>query len=259
MQKIIVNKSRENPYVMVLRNFLSDSRISWKAKGLFAYLLSKPENWVVRENDLINQSTDGRESVRAGIKELIKFGYVVKVQHRENGKYGTVEWILHESPEIIENTDTPPQTENPSTAIESTENHPHSNKDLLVKPIDSKKQQQAAEEIVVVPSEPEKDEELPKGITGKLMTTLRKSYDEPVIQRQLANLRKAMTTQKIKNPSGWLRSALAQDYDIATETNTAALAFNYVPVMDEPEQSTPDKDLHSFLRSLPNLSQFAQI
>ena len=81
-----VQKSRENPYVMLDKHSVNDSALSWKAKGLLAYLLSKPDDWVVKEHDLIAHAKDGRDSTRSAIKELIESGYLVRHGRRRDSQ-----------------------------------------------------------------------------------------------------------------------------------------------------------------------------
>lgn len=135
---IIRTSKRENPYVMIDKYGLNDERLSWKAKGLLAYLLSKPDDWQVYESDLIKRATDGRDSVRTGLRELEKFGYLSRRQIRgENGSFGHMEYIIYERP-ITEDLPTDgkpvdgenPLTENPSTENPLTENPLLLNNDL---------------------------------------------------------------------------------------------------------------------------------
>lgn len=96
---IRVEKNKKNPYVMIDKRFFEDERLSWKAKGLLGYLLSRPDNWKVKIYDLINRSTDGRDSVYSGLKELEKFGYLENSPIRdEKGKIVYWEKIVHEYP-----------------------------------------------------------------------------------------------------------------------------------------------------------------
>lgn len=135
---IIRTSKRENPYVMIDKYGLNDERLSWKAKGLLAYLLSKPDNWQVYESDLIKRATDGRDSVRTGLRELEKFGYLSRRQIRgENGSFRNMEYIIYERPITEELAvdeksvhDKTPQTENPSTENPQTENPLLINNDL---------------------------------------------------------------------------------------------------------------------------------
>lgn len=100
MSKTIVRVSkRENPYVILDKTFLSDNRISWKAKGILAYLMSKPDDWKVIIGNLINQSTDGEKSVYSGLRELEKYGYMTRERVRdEKGKFIHMEYIVYELP-----------------------------------------------------------------------------------------------------------------------------------------------------------------
>jgi len=66
---------RESGYVQISNDVLSDKRLTWKAKGILVYLLSKPTNWKVQVTDLVKQSTDGEHAVRNGLKELRELGY----------------------------------------------------------------------------------------------------------------------------------------------------------------------------------------
>jgi len=85
-----VAKNADNPYVMMDRRPLEKVTLSWGAKGLLGYLLSRPDDWVVRFKDLVNRSTDGAHKVRGFLWELRNAGHVAVITHREGGRI--VEW-----------------------------------------------------------------------------------------------------------------------------------------------------------------------
>ena len=72
----ITRQKRNTPFVQIDKNALQDERLSWKAKGLLAYLLSLPDDWQIYINELKNHAKDGRDSTRTAMNELIKFGYI---------------------------------------------------------------------------------------------------------------------------------------------------------------------------------------
>lgn len=73
-------------------NFFDDENLSWKAKGILCFLLSRLENSVVSQTELIEVSKDGKDSVKNGINELIEKGYIFRYQSRSgNGK--NKKWI----------------------------------------------------------------------------------------------------------------------------------------------------------------------
>ena len=78
---------------------LRDERLSWKARGIFSYLWSMPDDWDFYETEVAKHATDGRASLRSGLGELTKFGYLERTRSRnKNGKFGAPVWILHDEP-----------------------------------------------------------------------------------------------------------------------------------------------------------------
>lgn len=92
-------KNPKNPYVMINKVFLGDNRLSFRGKGLLAYLLSKPNDWAVREAELVRASRENRDAVRTAIKELIAIGYIERQQSRnEKGQLGESVYNVYELP-----------------------------------------------------------------------------------------------------------------------------------------------------------------
>lgn len=90
---------RENPYVQIDREAVNDKRISWKAKGVLLYLISKPADWTVQVSDLIKRAHDGRDAVYSALNELIAAGYVEREQERDDfGRVGDVAYVVSEFP-----------------------------------------------------------------------------------------------------------------------------------------------------------------
>jgi len=121
-------------YATVPNHVLNDSNLSLKAKGLFAYLQSKPDGWKFSVERISKQTKDGANSIKSGIKELEEMGYLKRVPKRDedgSGKWAGYDYILSENPST-EN----PSTENPMTVDPMTENgDTFSNKDNSKKDI----------------------------------------------------------------------------------------------------------------------------
>jgi hypothetical protein len=140
MSGYVKNKRRENPYVQLDKRCLEDEKLSWKAKGLLAYVLSKPTDWTIRRSDLVKKSKDGKDAVSSAIKELEINGYVYRYQERdEKGQFGEWVWEVYElpsenpyfqkgeiSPKLAKKLGAEPKTENP-VAEPKTENPPSEN------------------------------------------------------------------------------------------------------------------------------------
>jgi uncharacterized phage protein (TIGR02220 family) len=92
-------RKRSSPFVIVDKNFVNRTDLSWKAKGILLYLMSLPENWKLSMEDLKNRSTDGAAALRTGIKELEEKKYFQKISIRnEKGKIIKWEYIFDEIP-----------------------------------------------------------------------------------------------------------------------------------------------------------------
>lgn len=78
--------------------------MSWQAKGLLCYLLSRPDNWRVSVEHLAKYtSTSERPTRRDGVygllNELSKLGYVERRVVRDgSGKMNGYDYIVHDSP-----------------------------------------------------------------------------------------------------------------------------------------------------------------
>lgn len=124
----ITRRKYERDFCYMANEFLKDSRLSWKAKGIIAYVQMLPDDWVLNMRDLTNRATDGRDSLYSGIKELEKYGYCAKVMQRNPD--GTIAGYAYE---ICDKSVFQPFTENPCTVKPDTEN-PYTVKPDTVKP-----------------------------------------------------------------------------------------------------------------------------
>jgi hypothetical protein len=77
-------------FTQVGNSILYDKSISLKAKGLYAYLYSKPKGWSFSSLRIMQECADGRDSIRAGLKELEALGVLTR---RKKGD-GTVEYSI---------------------------------------------------------------------------------------------------------------------------------------------------------------------
>ena len=89
MQKTNFKKDKI-PFTQVANEVLNDLKLSAKAKGLYAYLYSKPEGWDFAIDRIANDFVDGRKSINAGLHELEEQGYLL----RERQPTGRVIYLL---------------------------------------------------------------------------------------------------------------------------------------------------------------------
>lgn len=159
------------------RTALNDERLSWKAKGIIAYMLSMPDDWVFYIDELVKHSKDGRDAFRSGLKELKDCGYVERkpIKDSETGKIAAWETIVREIPL----TDSP-QVEKPQMEKPLMEEPQVVNPTLLSTDFD---------QVLKIPSieEREKEEENqetpPSPVIDKNFQTLQTFFDEHIGKR----------------------------------------------------------------------------
>lgn len=68
--------TKQIPFTMVANECLTNPRLSLKAKGLFAYLFSKPDGWQFSYERIKKEAKEGRDGILAGLTELEVNGYL---------------------------------------------------------------------------------------------------------------------------------------------------------------------------------------
>jgi len=94
----IIRITKQKNFSIISNIPLNDTTISFKAKGIWAYLMSKPDDWQVYVSQLVKAGIDGKSAIYSGIKELIKAGYMEKTVIRKNGKISHYEYSVNEEP-----------------------------------------------------------------------------------------------------------------------------------------------------------------
>ena len=136
-----IKSGRTKGFVVLFRSAAQDDRLSLEARGLFALMVSLPENWSYTVAGLAKKAGCGREKARRLLQELQTVGYLVREQSHDNGgKFSGAVYVLQDEAPLPENPSNgetktsplpeKPTTAEPSTAGPSTENAPEKNKEL---------------------------------------------------------------------------------------------------------------------------------
>jgi hypothetical protein len=96
----IIRLPKVGHYVRIDNDLFRDRVLSWEARGLMGYLLSKPDNWKIRMHDLLAHGPAGEFKLRRMLKELQRAGYMSR--RRIAHSNGTFEWetLVYETPAI---------------------------------------------------------------------------------------------------------------------------------------------------------------
>lgn len=96
----IIRIQHSENYVVLNKAAFEDMRLTLKAKGLWAYCMSKPNDWKFYVSQMTTCLKEGKDAIYSGLNELIQYGYCERRKIREKGKLMGVEYILYESPEF---------------------------------------------------------------------------------------------------------------------------------------------------------------
>lgn len=113
----IIRQKRKERFSIIDNRVIEDKRLSWGARGLLEYMLSKPDDWKFYMSELISHSDkDGRDKTYGYMDELKKYGYVTRKQKRNsNGKFGNQDLIVNDSPLTGFPYTAKPDTDSPDT------------------------------------------------------------------------------------------------------------------------------------------------
>jgi hypothetical protein len=126
---MIVRVIKRSHFTTISNVPLNDSRLSWEARGVLAWLLSKPNTWTVNREAIARHGRTGRDKVTRVLTELTVNGYLVRTRHRSDEGQFRWESIVYEvpidRPNVGEPVETSPEdsaVENPRTAEPKLEN-----------------------------------------------------------------------------------------------------------------------------------------
>ena len=117
-------------YVKIPNDLVDDPTISWKAKGLFCHMASKPDNWNFTVRSLASQFPDGKSAIFAALDELKERGWITFTKRANGqGKYKLETSLEPESDnqyEAMPESDNRTETDQPQSDNRTKEDEPNS-------------------------------------------------------------------------------------------------------------------------------------
>ncbi|MFD5074526.1 hypothetical protein [Streptomyces sp. NPDC058371] len=90
-------------FTQIANGLFRDARLSFKAKGIFGYVSTHRNGWQITLGHLVAVGPDGREAIRAGLKELERYGYLIRERlRRPNGTLGDVVYSITDRPATLD-------------------------------------------------------------------------------------------------------------------------------------------------------------
>ncbi|MET8453740.1 hypothetical protein [Streptomyces sp. NPDC005209] len=90
-------------FTQIANALFRDSRLSFKAKGIFGYVSTHRNGWQVTVTDLVRLGPDGREAVRTGLQQLEAHGYLIRERlRRPDGTLGEIVYCITDRPATLD-------------------------------------------------------------------------------------------------------------------------------------------------------------
>ena len=88
----------DGKWTAVPNELINDQNLSARAKGVYAYLHSKPEGWSFYMREIVKNFKEPYGAIKTAIMELEGLGYVERKRVRKQSGIFEYEWHIHNSP-----------------------------------------------------------------------------------------------------------------------------------------------------------------
>jgi len=103
---------RPQKFDVLDQQVIRDSRLSYRARGVLARLLSNEDGFSMDAKDLAREGKEGRKSILSALKELRAIGYVVTNRLQDKKGQWKTETIVFDTPQLVESEPNPPKSQN---------------------------------------------------------------------------------------------------------------------------------------------------
>lgn len=112
-------------FTQIRNDVLRDDRLSYRARGVLAVILSRPDDWRTSTEALQREGTEGRDAIRTALSELEDAGYLVREKRQDDrGRWSTVAMVYDAPRTDGQMALDLPTPENPSSVNRRLETRP---------------------------------------------------------------------------------------------------------------------------------------
>lgn len=95
---MIVREPGRNRWAVIDQAVIRNPRLSHRARGILCLLLSMPDDWRVNAEWIAMHGSEGRDAVRAALKELEDAGHIIRHKHQDAFGRWTTHSVVYEQP-----------------------------------------------------------------------------------------------------------------------------------------------------------------
>jgi hypothetical protein len=95
--EFIKRTKRRDNFVVIGNEVIQDSRMTIEARGVLVYLLSLPQDWVIRKNDLQKRLAVSRRTIDRCFEEMKQCGYLCETDFvKKDGKFDGKGYLIYD-------------------------------------------------------------------------------------------------------------------------------------------------------------------
>ena len=95
---IVRSPKPDSGWTLLDNRTLNDGRLSFRARGVLAFILSKPDNWRTSAAALTRQASEGRDAITTALSELEAAGYLERVRTQDSAGRWKTENVIYDRP-----------------------------------------------------------------------------------------------------------------------------------------------------------------
>ena len=104
MSEGVIKSGHREPFTVLYKSAIRDTRLSFEMLGFLTYMLDKPPDWEFTSSGMAKERGVGLAQVRRLVGLLEKAGYLLREQaHDDGGKFAKNVYVLQEKPPLSRN------------------------------------------------------------------------------------------------------------------------------------------------------------
>ena len=104
MSEGVIKSGHREPFTVLYKSAIRDTRLSFEMLGFLTYMLDKPPDWEFTISGMAKERGVGLAQVRRLVGLLEKAGYLLREQaHDDGGKFAKNVYVLQEKPPLSRN------------------------------------------------------------------------------------------------------------------------------------------------------------
>lgn len=104
MSEGVIKSGHREPFTVLYKSAIRDTRLSFEMLGFLTYMLDKPPDWEFTISGMAKERGVGLAQVRRLVGLLEKAGYLLREQaHDDDGKFAKNVYVLQEKPPLSRN------------------------------------------------------------------------------------------------------------------------------------------------------------